>query len=371
MDLGMRRSPPVFVWLLFVSAAFLIVLYAAPFSGPSDLHSSMILASEKMAEASQALRECRARLGLPIDPQTDVNRTGLIGAEFSPITTSLGQLQAKRTTTNPNSAGLIVLLLHEAGVRRGDTIAVGASGSFPALAVATLCAASALEVEALLLPSLGASQWGANLPGFHWLIMQECLQDLGLLRRGSVAVSLGGDADVGANMDPEGRAVLEAAMRMSGLTIIREPDLEKNVALRSELFESAEGSETIRAFINIGGTLANMGTDSLILEVKPGVARIKELPPPEKRGMIFAMAARGIPVIHLLFIRGLAEEYGLPWDPQPLPSPGQGVLYRRVREKSLTFIILGLIYLAAVIILLSITSLRHRRSITGSTQNLR
>jgi hypothetical protein len=34
------------------------------------------------------------------------------------------------------------------------------------------------------------------------------------------------------------------------------------------------------------------------------------------------MAARGIPIIHLLHIRGLALRHGLAWDPIPLPAPG-------------------------------------------------
>jgi poly-gamma-glutamate system protein len=361
MDHGVGRSSPVFVWLLILSLAFLVLIYVLPFSGSGDLPFTMVQASERMVSATQALRECRAGHGLAIDPDIDINRTGLIGGEFSPITTSVGQLEAKRTTTNPNAAGLIVLLLHQAGVRRGDTIAVGASGSFPALIIATLCAASVMDVDALFIPSLGASQWGANHPEFHWLIMQDCLEDLGLIRRPPVAVSLGGDNDVGTNMAPEGRALLERAMEASGLTIIREQDLKKNVAWRTRLLRAAANGAAIRAFVNIGGTFANIGTDSLILEVKPGVARIRDFPPPERQGMVFAMAARNVPVIHLLFIRGLATEYGLPWDPKALPSPGQGTLYRRVREQSLTFIILGLVYLAIVIALLLFHSLRFRR----------
>jgi hypothetical protein len=34
------------------------------------------------------------------------------------------------------------------------------------------------------------------------------------------------------------------------------------------------------------------------------------------------MAAQNRPCIHLLFVKGLALKYGLPWDPIPLPTPG-------------------------------------------------
>ena len=34
------------------------------------------------------------------------------------------------------------------------------------------------------------------------------------------------------------------------------------------------------------------------------------------------MTARGVPIIHLLHIKGLAVKFNLPWDPVPLPEPG-------------------------------------------------
>ena len=90
------------------------------------------------------------------------------------------------------------------------------------------------------------------------------------------------------------------------------------------------GGKRIAAFVNVGGGWgANMGVDASILELRPGLTEVKKIPPPEKRGVIQEMASRGVPVIHLLFIRGLAERCGLPWDPVPLPEPGQGTEYRR------------------------------------------
>lgn len=345
----LNRPPGIFVGLLLLSLLFMGSLRFLPFSGPGDLVETMEQASRRMAAAMDVLRRCRDELGLPIDTHQDPNVTGLIGLERSSITTSVGQLEAKRTTTNPNAAGLVTLLLHKAGIRRGDTIAVGASGSFPALILATLSAAEAMDIRALVIPSLGSSQWGANDPDFHWLIMQRCLRDLIPIH--TVAVSLGGDLDTGANMAPEGRRVLEAALGASGLPVIREPDLERNVSLRFRFLEESAGGVPIRAFVNIGGSLPNIGSDAMILKLKPGLVRIGALPPPEKRGMVFAAAAKGIPVLHLLFIRGLAAEYGLPWDPRPLPAPGEGLLYSRVREQSLAFVLLGSVYLFSLAVL--------------------
>jgi poly-gamma-glutamate system protein len=301
-----------------------------------------------MAEATGVLKKCREARGLPIDGSIDINRTGLIGLEFSPITTSVGQLAAKRTTTNPNMAALAVCLMRRAGVRRGETVAVGASGSFPALILAVLAACKTLDVHPLFIPSLGASQWGANNPAFHWLIMQECLRENGMWDFPPVAVSMGGERDVGGNMQPDGRALLRKAIAESGLEDLSEPVLAENVRGRMNRIKEAALGKRIRAFINIGGSYSNIGTDEEILNLRPGIVRVKWIPPQEKRGLLFAMARRHIPVIHLLFIKGLVRTNNLPWDPAPLPRPGEGDLYRSVRERDPVFLFLAGMYLAVM-----------------------
>jgi len=334
--------------LLFLAAALVLA------QRPLEIKDEMLAASRRMEQAVRAIRDCRERKGIGIEPARDINRTGLIGLETSLITTSLGNLEAKRTTANPNFAGLVALLLHQAGVCRGDAVAIGASSSFPALIVASLCAVEAMEVRPLLICSLGASQWGANHPDFNWLDILACLNRSGLLSAQPVALSLGGDGDVGKDMSPEGQTLLLRSGRETGLPFLYEPDLEKNVRERLKIFETAAGQDGIQAFINIGGSYANMGTDSEILKVGPGLAAFPGIPPVERRGLIFEMAARRIPVIHLLYIKGLCDSTGLPWDPSPLPEPGQGVLFERQEVDPLNFLILaGAYFLLIAIVLVS------------------
>jgi len=333
--------------LLFLAAALFLA------RRPLQSRGEMLTASRRMKEAVAALRDCREAAGIPIDPLRDVNRTGLIGLESSPITTSLGNLEAKRTTANPNFAGLIVLLLHQAGVGRGETIAIGASSSFPGLIIASLCAARAMDLRPLLICSLGASQWGANQPEFHWLEILDCLERSGLVMTGPVALSLGGDGDEGKDMSPEGRELLIRASGETGLPFLSEPDLERNVEERLRLLETAAGEAEIRAFINVGGGYANMGTDSEILKVTPGLAVFSRIPPRERRGMIFEMAARRVPVIHLLYIKGLCDRYGLPWDPTPLPEPGEGEFYGQKEVVPQAFLILAGVYFLLIAIVLA------------------
>jgi poly-gamma-glutamate system protein len=329
-----------------LSLFFLFLSKVLPFRAADAARAEMTLAAQIMAQASGAIAACREESSIGIVDETDPNRTGLIGREFSPITTSTGDLEAKRTTTNPNMAALVVFLLREAGVRPGDTIAVGASGSFPASIVATLSAAKAMRLKLRTIVSLGSSQWGANDPGFHWLHMQGCLERAGIVETGAVGLSLGGDSDTGVGMTPEAVSELASAVASSGVRFLRESDLRRNVETRMRLY--GENADTLRAFVHIGGAWANMGDSPQVLELRPGLTPIGSLPAPEQRGVLYEMAAQDVPVIHLLFIRGLVQDYGLPWDPRPLPALGEGEIYRRARTQDPRFLVVAGAYFLLV-----------------------
>lgn len=344
-DPSRSKKEPLLFGLFVLSLVFFLLAWFIPARGTGSLRDEMIAASRTMADALAVLRDCRGGANLEIDAASDVNRTGIIGTRSSAITTTLGSLEAKRTTANPNFAGLVVSLLREAGVRPGDAVAVGASGSFPGLILAVLAAAKTMNVTPLVQVSLGASQWGANHPEFHWLHMQTCLQKNGILPFRPIAISLGGDKDRGGDLPEEGRALLIHDTEGSGIPVIVEDELKANVEARMRLyFEKALGKK-IRAFVNIGGSWANLGTDSQILHVRPGIGPITRFPPEDRQGVLYAMAARNIPVIHLLYVKGLVQGNGLPWDPVPLPRPGEGDLYRIMGENQRSFLVISAVYL--------------------------
>ncbi|MDH4197649.1 MAG: poly-gamma-glutamate system protein [Candidatus Aminicenantes bacterium] len=335
--------------LLAVAALALDRVWTPPRSATGR---AMERASYLMAEAERAVRACRESRGLTFDPDADPNGTGLIGLEASPLTTSLGNPAAKRTTTNPDFAALLVLLLRRAGVGSGDAVAVGASSSFPALVVATIAACRALDSTPLVIFSLGASQWGQNDPRFDGLDLTACLVGAGFPEAVPIAVSLGGERDSGSDMAPGGRASLRRAVAASGLSLLEESDLARNVAARLAFYESARRGRRLAAFVNIGGNWANLGEEASVLEVKPGLVR--SVPPVRsgRGGVLHAFAGRGVPVIHLLHIAGICREFGLPWDPRPLPAPGRGGLEGLARQESRrhSFIALGYILVTLVVL---------------------
>ena len=89
-----------------------------------------------------------------------------------------------------------------------------------------------------------------------------------------------------------------------------------------QVYQGRSKKRRLSAFVNTGGSYANMGTSSDVLKLRPGVNIGVSLPPEDERGVIFEMDFLDIPVIHLLYIKGLALKYGLPWDPIPLPNAG-------------------------------------------------
>ncbi len=324
----MMRSGAANVRLLAALGLAGILFYAADRilfpEGPGSGGDAAVQASRLMAQALEALKPCAREHGVVIDPAVDLNRTGLIGLEESPITTSLGQLEAKRTAANPNFASCLVRMLDEAGVRKGDAVAVGASSSFPGMILATLAALRAVGASPVMISSLGASNWGANNPGFTQLEILDCIRAAGILEVKPAALAVGGVNDDGSDMTEEGRLFLRKKIEASGYPVIEETDLAANVRARMAVYETGAAGKRIAAFVNIGGSWANMGVDPAVLELRPGLTEVKKIPPPGKRGVIQEMAARGVPVIHLLFIKGLAERCGLPWDPVPLPEPIRG-----------------------------------------------
>jgi len=313
-------------------------------------------AAETMAEALDATAAHCRTLDPETDPLLDPAGTCLMGPQITPLFTTLGQLEAKRTTLNPDLAALLVHLLHEAGVGSGDTVAVGASGSFPGLLVATLAAVEAMEAVSVPILSLGASSYGATRPEFHLLDLHVLLNREGIINTPPMAASLGGEGDVGEGFPQALRDSLAREISSLGIPFLEEDSLPKNVARRMQIYCGSPEVCPVAAFVNIGGALANMGVSPGILQVPPGLSQDLtaqvDLPPPPRRGVLFEMAAREVPVIHLLHIRGLALKHGLPWDPLFPPKPNSTRLLRGTPSGGLPFWLLSAAYLLGLALIL-------------------
>jgi poly-gamma-glutamate system protein len=311
---------------------------------PYPLRDTQLAAARRMEAAERALKAAVVAEGIPIEAE-DINGTGLIGPEWTALTSTLGILEAKRTTLNPNFAALMVRYFHEAGLKEGDVVAVGASGSFPALTIATLCAAKEMGLKALTIASFGASMYGATRPELATPRMLQLLTRAGVLEDTLIAVSPGSEYDHGENpLFEDARGLIAGLAAETGVEYIDfdAANLVASIARRMELYEERAGGRRIACFVNVGGASPNNGTSSYTLEFPQGlVLDPPRIPPTRDRGLVYEYASRGIPVINLLNIRLLADRAGLPYDPAPLPKPGEGGVYYEVHY---------LKYLAAAIV---------------------
>jgi poly-gamma-glutamate system protein len=344
MKKGYEARDLVLVAALAILAAGYLGLDRFRTEIPAPWRTEKLAAAQRAQASMAAVRSAKAARGIAIDRTSDLNSTGMIGVRWSGMTTTLGMLEAKRTSTNPDFAALAVGLLKACGAQRGDRVAVNVSASFPALSIAVLAALDALELRPLVIASLGASMWGANDPSFTWLDMEQLLLAERLIRTGSLAVSLGGAGDLGSEMDDATRSQLHTRIRQSGIRLIAEADLAKNIAARLAIYFS-DGPPA--CFINVGGNLASAGGAADMGRLKPGLIRPAEKGGVKVGGLVQAFLERQIPVIHLLDLRALAAAHGLPFDPVPLPAPGEGRLYR---ESSFSRIKVGALLACALLL---------------------
>ena len=284
-------------------------------------------AAERMRQAIEAISAAQVERGHDFDPNTDPRQTGLIGVEFTAITNDRGVLAAKQVVTNPNFAALVVEMLLSAGLEKGDTIAVGWTGSLPGANLAVLCAAETLGLRVIPIASVAASMYGANDPEFTWLDMEKLLVEKDVLHTRSVAASFGGDEDRGKGMGESGRELIRKALQRVGVPLIYEPSFEGQVAARMRTYAERAGKAPIRMYVNVGGGMASLGARINGLLLKPGLTRSPRGLRFRREGVLPLMAKQGLPVVHVNYIDRLCQRYGFPTDPQADDMPGTGPMY--------------------------------------------
>lgn len=346
--------------LIFITVVAVLALLAAersvtPVRQPH--YTQKLKAAKQSLLAQHTLRTLRGPRAVVLDPVNDPNGTGLIGSEFTLITTDRGDITSKLTSTNPNFAAVVVQLLMDAKVQKGDVVAVAMTGSFPALNIATLAAIEALDLRPIVITSVGSSSWGATDPAFTWLDMERALNDAGVLHTRSVAASLGGGQDIGRGLSPAGRTAIEAAITRNGVTPIRQKTIEDSITARMAIYERHAKGRRIKAFVNIGGGMASIGHPVTGNLIPTGLSKRLVMNNVPLKGVLIRMAERDVPVIHLLDVPRLAKQHGLPIDPIPLPELGHGSVYFGERYDRLK---LTLIFSALLAIIVAIVRLDMR-----------
>lgn len=318
----------------FLCAALVLCYLAAAESWRLFPPEPVVLeAATAQAAAIAAVRKERLARGIPINPETDRNLTGLIGDDYTGLTSTLGSLSAKRSAATPEAAALFVRLLREAGVTKGSRVAVNASGSFPGFALAAIAACGSLEADAVIVLSLGSSTWGANRPDYTiadivLAVMQKDSGGHGAFPPGYsvnlAAVTPGGSDDRGLDLD---RDLLESALARvtaHGVPVLRPTSLQESVSLRMALFRSGGEPDLL---LTIGGNYASTGADP-DLALLSGLIKNSSSMSAQGTGLVQEFLRAGKPVVQVLNVERLVARYGMPFDPYPLLPVGTGRVYR-------------------------------------------
>ncbi len=346
--------------LLLISLIGLFVVENNKVEVKQRWYTKKLRAAILVAESAANIKDYRLINSVFVDVVNDPNETALIGQEYTLITTDRGNIESKLSSTNPNFAAAIVDMFLEAGLKKNDVIAIGYTGSFPGLNIAVLAAVEVLGLKPLIITSVGASNFGANDPYFTWLDMEKYLYEKGVFSNRSIAASIGGGVDIGRGLSPEGRRLIVDAIERNNVEFINEKYLEKSIATRMSLYNKYADGKKIKAYVNVGGGIASLGSTVNGKIIQSGLSKVLNLQNYPVRGVIVQMAQKKIPIIHLLNISNLLQQYGLPNSPEPLPNPGEGEIFAQQKyDVTLTFFV-ALLLAAALIAVYIIDRKRHQ-----------
>jgi poly-gamma-glutamate system protein len=317
---------------------------------PGD-HDFMLRAAQRTDAGFKAIRQQREWLGHRMLKIHDPAGTGMLGPSMSTVTTLPGHLDAKQTSVNPNFAAVVVKYLLALEAQPGDCVAVGCTGSFPALNIAVLAAAETLDLRVVMVSSVASSQFGANHPEFMWPDMERLLADLGVVESRSTCISLGGFRDNAVGMTDATRAGLEQAVARSGISRIEPGENENPIDARLKKYTAAAPLNEFVAFINVGGGFLSVGGTKGNDQLGGGLIYPSRFTQTEAIDSVaHRFLAAGVPLINMVDVVRLAKLHGLPIASTDPIAVGTGKVFRSQRYRR-TFSLVAILLIIAQVYL--------------------
>ncbi len=192
----------------------------------------------------------------------DIYESGVLGVESSSITTIFDSedkkmKNSKIACTHPNFAALVVEMFQEAQLTKDDKIAISMTGSLPGANIAVLSACKSMDLNPVIISSVGSSAWGANEEDFSWLDIEKILYENKIFDMISIASSIGGENDLGDNLSDKGIEAIENIIASKNVEFINNKNLMESVSKKIEIYNSKDSN--YKAFVNIGGGSASLG----------------------------------------------------------------------------------------------------------------
>ncbi|AOP36041.1 poly-gamma-glutamate biosynthesis protein [Leptospira tipperaryensis] len=285
-------------------------------------------ASERAFQCFQKIAEVKHERGLKTDFDLDPSRSGLIGLELSSVTSSSGKLSSKQVSIHPDFAVWFVDQFLKAGLKKGDEIAAGISGSFPALNIAFYSAADAMGLKVIVIGSVSSSQYGANVPDFLWPELENLLFQEGLILQRARALSTGGIDDQGIGIGQIGVKQIRNSIQKNGYPYLSVDSFEDSLLKRIRIYEK----QNVSLYVNVGGGTVSTGTSLGKKRIPRGLVRepgeFSELPD----SILKYYLEKKVPVLHVIGIESISEESNMIYKKGEIATPGMSSLLYTKRK---------------------------------------
>lgn len=346
-EIKLKSSPLAILAVLVIISIVLINFYTA--LKKVESYDSMISAAKKINLAYNEIRQYRQKNNIRIDPVLDPHASGFIGVEFSPLTTTLGNLEAKQFALYPDFSALMVKWINELGFPPNSDIIIHASASFPALTIMAIIACESMNMNPLIITSLGASSYGANIPEFNYLDIENYLYQKNVIHHRSNLVTPGGENDNGSSFWAGGMDVVIQSAKRNKYNLAIPHSLQDAIDMKWQLCN--EEIDPV-LFINIGGNHSAMGSSECALAIPVGrIFKKLNCLDIDQSGLIHKFSNAGVPVFHFLQIRELAVKNGMTFTSI---SPGEigksAVYFRKSKPTGLIFILLTTIVTVLIVL---------------------
>ncbi|TGM57896.1 poly-gamma-glutamate system protein [Leptospira adleri] len=321
-----RRSTLLISLLAFLSILFCTIVEFFPIVSPVSGFEIKENASRRAYRCFQRIAEYRNEKGLTIDSALDPSHSGLIGAELSSVTSSSGKLTSKQASVHPDFAAWFADQFLKAGLKKGDEIAAGISGSFPALNIAFYSAADAMGLKVNVIGSVSSSQYGANLPDLLWPELENLLFREGLILQRARAFSTGGIDDQGIGIEELGVRRIRETILKNGYSYLSVNSFEDSLIKRIGIYEK----QNVVLYVNVGGGTVSTGTSLGKKKIPKGLVRemkeFSELPD----SILKHYLEKKIPVLHVVGIESISEESAMRYEKGRIAKPGtSNLLYSK------------------------------------------
>jgi hypothetical protein len=107
------------------------------------------------------------------------------------------------------------------------------------------------------------------------------------------------------------------------------------------------------AYINVGGGLASIGSGQNLVLVPEGLTKNLPIQNYPRKGAMILFGEMGLPIINIVNVLDLIQEYGLPESPEPLPTPPSGGVFYRQQYNLYAVVGALVVYIGLLVFIIS------------------